>query len=175
MPTCRTRIRQQPRTRSLPSQRAAFTLIELLAVVAILGLFAAVASISVRGSITAARQQLKWQRLQTMDTTLRAQCRRLRQPATVRVNLDDGTWERQTSGMQPLRIAETSHLTAISTHGLISRTGEVTLMYLADGTSDSYAVLMSEGTKQRWKLVCGGTGQWIEELSHEAVRTLQLQ
>lgn len=76
--------------------------------------------------------------------------------------------------MQPQRIAETSRLKAISTHGLICRTGEVTLRYLADGTSDSYAVWMSEGTKQRWKLVCGGTGQWVEELSHEAVRTLQL-
>lgn len=174
MPTCRTPIHQRPRIRPHLGHRAAFTLIELLAVVSILGLFAAVATVSVRGSITAARQQLEWQRLQTMDTTLRAQCRRLRQPATVRVSLEDGTWERRIAGMQPLQIAETSRLKAISTQGKVSRSGEVTLFYRADGTSDSYAVWISEGSKQPWKLVCGGTGQWVEELSHEAVRTLQV-
>lgn len=164
---------QPSRTDARPTRRA-FTLVELLAVIAILGMFASVTTIVVRGSISAAREQLDWQRVQSMDAQLRAQCRRLRQPATVRLNLDTGTWERRTVGMQPLRVAETRSLKALLSHGQVARSGEVTVVYRADGTSDSYAVSMSEvGPQQPWRLVCGGTGQWVEELSHETVRTLQ--
>ncbi len=164
---------RRPRRTETTAKRSAFTLIELLAVIAILGMFASVATLSVRGSISAARHQLEWQRLQSMDVTLRAQCRRLKQPATIQVDLDTGTWERHMAGMQPLRLIETASLNQVSNRGQVIRTGQATLFYRADGTSDSYAVRMNGDTDSQWRLSCGGTGQWVEGVSHDTVRALQ--
>ncbi len=165
-------VRQQRKTEST-AIRSAFTLIELLAVIAILGMFASVATVVVRGSVSAARHQLDWQRLQSMDVTLRAQCRRLKRPATLQVDLDTGTWERHMAGLQPLRLAETSSLDGIANRGQVMRAGRATLFYRADGTSDSYAVRLAADADNQWRLVCGGSGQWIEEVSHDTVRALQ--
>lgn len=172
MRTCPVPMLRRRRNRRFPENRSAFSLIELLAVVAILGLFAAVTTISLRGSLFVSRQQSEWQQLQSMDSTLRAQCRRLRQPAALRVDLSTGVWDRHISGMTPLRVNETRHLQAVSTHGQAAQSGEVTIFYRADGTSDSYAVQLTGDGASQWRLVCGGTGQWIEDTSHETLRTL---
>ena len=166
---------QQPRSSLCFNGRCGFTLIELLAVLAILAMFAAVATLSFQGAISASRQQLEWQQLVSMDTTLRMQCRRLRQPATLRVNVQEGTWVRHLPGMSPLRLAQTSRLQAISSHGQAVQSGEVALSYRADGSSNSFAVQWVGDDENRWRLVCGGTGQWIDGVSHDAVRTLQTQ
>ena len=171
--TCRAPMSQRPRRTEVTAPRAAFTLIELLAVIAILGMFASVATVVVRGSISVARQQLEWQRLQSMDVTLRAQCRRLNKTATLQVDLDTGTWERHMAGLQPLRLAETSSLDGIANLGQVMRSGRATLFYRADGTSDSYAIRLAADETHEWRLVCGGSGQWIEEVSHDTVRALQ--
>lgn len=172
---CQVRMLRQPRSSLYFNDRRGFTLIELLAVVAILGMFAAMATLSLQGAITASRQQLEWQQLISMDATLRAQCRRLRQPATLRVNVQEGVWVRHLSGMPPLQMAQISRSRAISSHGQAAQSGEVTLSYRADGSSDSFAVQWVGDDENRWRLVCGGTGQWIEGVSHDAVRTLQTQ
>ena len=171
--TCRALMSQRLRRIEATAPRAAFTLIELLAVIAILGMFASVATVAVRDSISAARQQLEWQRLQSLDITLRAQCRRLNKSATLQVDLDTGTWERHIAGLQPLRLAETSSLDGIANRGQVMRAGRATLFYHADGTSDSYAVRLTADADNQWLLVCGGSGQWIGEVSHDTLRALQ--
>ena len=171
--TCRAPMSLRPSRTEAGVTRSAFTLIELLAVVAILGMFASVATVVVRGSISAARHQLEWQRLQSMDATLRAQCRRLKQPATLQVDLDTGMWERHMAGMQPLSLMEISSLDAITNRGQVIRTGQATLFYRADGTSDSYAVRLDGDPDNQWRLTCGGTGQWVEGVSHDTIRALQ--
>ena len=124
--TCRAPMSLRPSRTEAGVTRSAFTLIELLAVVAILGMFASVATVVVRGSISAARHQLEWQRLQSMDVTLRAQCRRLNRPATLQVDLNTGTWERHMAGLQPMRLLETSSLAGIANRGQVVRTGQAT-------------------------------------------------
>ncbi len=51
--------------------------------------------------------------------------------------------------------------------------GSVTVFYRADGTSDSFGVRMPGDSVSQWRFVCGGTGQWIEGVSHDTIRSLQ--
>ena len=111
--------------------------------------------------------------MQSLEITLRAQCRRLNKSATLQVDLDTGTWERHIAGLQPLRLAETSSLDGIANRGQVMRAGRATLFYHADGTSDSYAVRLTADADNQWLLVCGGSGQWIGEVSHDTLRALQ--
>jgi prepilin-type N-terminal cleavage/methylation domain-containing protein len=171
--TCRAPMSLRRGRTEATARRSAFTLIELLAVIAILGMFASVATVVVRGSISAARHQLDWQRLRSMDVTLRAQCRRLKRPATLQVDLDTGNWERHMVGMQSLRLIETTSLDEVSNRGQVVRTGQATLFYRADGTSDSYAVRLNGDIDNQWRLSCGGSGQWVEGVSRDTVRALQ--
>ena len=171
--TCRVPIVPPPRRIESPASRRGFTLVELLAVVAILGMFASVAMLVVRRPMAAASEQLAWEQLRSTDSMLRTLCRRQRRSASLTINLDEGTCERHVEGIAPLRLPGNVLLESLLVKGLVVRRGSVTLFYRADGTSDSFGVRLPGDPETQWRFVCGGTGQWLEGVTHDAIRSLQ--
>jgi prepilin-type N-terminal cleavage/methylation domain-containing protein len=148
------------------SPTSAFTLIETLAVIALLAVITAAAAVSLSGARRAADLDGVADRFIAIDRATREMARRLGTRPTLRFELNGGTVRR----LHDVGAAE-SRATPISLDGarvarLIVRGesighGEAAVPFSDGGRSPSYAVLLVNGAGQRWVAFAGLTGQAV--------------
>lgn len=143
--------------------RTAFTLVELMAVVVLMGLVALSVGYSVRPSLAAAHQASALQRLRAIDRTIREQC--------VQRGAAQDLWISGMSRLE-LRVPATNESRLLDGQLPIRRiltpssesTGEaIGLRYRPDGSSPTFAVeLGTPAIASRFVVFLGGSGQVLE-------------
>lgn len=149
--------------------RKAFTLIELVAVLAIVALLTAGVSLSLKGALRDAEAEDAAGRLAAFDALARQEARRFNRPSELHVDPRAGSvWRRDVlpSGgdgvpRATLRLPPGVAIEEVFTARGRSRAGDgVTIACSARGQTASYAVLFSgPGGRRRWILFAGITGQ----------------
>ena len=149
--------------------RKAFTLIELVAVLAIVALLTAGVSLSLRGALRDAHAEDAASRLVAFDALARQEARRLNRPSELHIDPHDGrVWRREVSAsggdhetgvalVLPPGVAIDEVFTA---RGRSRATETITIACSASGRTASYAILLSgPGERRRWIMFAGLTGQ----------------
>jgi len=154
-----------------------FTLVELLVVIALIGLLAGL-TMTRMGSVThRARLQAEVERLAALDGALRSHAARHAAACRLKLDLDAGEIERVSGGED--RIARTLALSgAVRLSRFLSATrdtghGTIHVDYSPQGTSESFALQLQVGDgESRWLLFAGVTGQiteWEEQRDVERI------
>lgn len=163
----------RPRRQSSRVRRG-FTLVEMLAVVCLLGVMALGATLTLRAPLGAARRQLTLERIAAWDAQMRERCRRHRTAAALEVDATTGAWWR-VDGAGSVLAFEGMPLRDFRVGRRESRVGRPGVMFRADGGSDSYAIRLSGAPTDRWHLVCGGTGKWTEVNDESLAKVLAVE
>jgi len=149
--------------------RSGWTLIELMAVLALLSVLMAGAVVVVRAPLSQGRLQMSIEAVLLADQTARAQVLRSGQPAELHFEVGAPTTlmtERDASrDSVPQVIAA---LLEVRQARQVREADEVRIPIAADGSSPTYGLRF--GTKSghdTWVVVAGGTGQPIRELSRQ--------
>jgi prepilin-type N-terminal cleavage/methylation domain-containing protein len=138
-----------------------FTLIETLAVIALLAVLTAAAAVSLSGTRRAARAEDAVERFVAFDRATRDAARRIGHASAIRFELNRGHVSRTTDGeTQPTPLVlEGGGVSRVIVRGESVGYGEVVVPFSDRGQSPSYAVLVSGPAGQRWVAFAGLTGQ----------------
>ena len=143
----------------------AFTLLELLVVLTIMGLLAAVAVVRLQGPLHAARAGDVAGRIAFTDGQVRSHSRRFARPSRLVYDLDENSAyaESDTPGgvrQYHFALPDTVRLAAVRmARGDVER-GKATIEVTSDGHTPTYAVrLDSDDRHGQWLLFSGLTGQ----------------
>ena len=156
--------------------RTGFTLIEIAAVIAVMGILAGAAVLSLAHTVSQRRFESVCQQLEEADRLVRSAARRSGQVQELIFDLDNHAvlWRTSTatlpSPVQAPPYAEDFKLTALlrltDTDELVIRTreqcsdsGQVAIGYCAMGYSPSYSLELRRGKQRRWMIVSGLSGQ----------------
>jgi prepilin-type N-terminal cleavage/methylation domain-containing protein len=141
----------------------AFTLIETLAVIALLAILTAAAAVSLSGTRRAARAEDAADRLMAFDRATRDAARRVGRSSALRFELNRGRISRTDGDATPTPLAlDGARVTRVIVRGESFGYGEVVVPFSDRGQSPSYAVLLAgQGGQggQRWVAFAGLTGQ----------------
>ena len=144
-------------------RRSAFTLIETLAVIALLAVLTAAVTVSLSGATRAARVEDVAERLVAFDRTTRDVARRFARTPALRFELNRGTVRRTDGEREPTPFALGGgagvRVTRVVVGGETVGYGEVSVPFSERGQSPSYAVLLSGSSGERWVAFAGLTGQ----------------
>ena len=148
-----------PGNAARPGARA-FTLIETLAVIALLAILTAAAVVSLSGTRRAARAEDAIERLMAFDRTTRDAARRVGRASGLRFELNRARVGRTNAEGEPTPLAlEGARVTRVIVRGESIGYGEVVVPFSDRGQSPSYAVLLSAQAGERWVAFAGLTGQ----------------
>ncbi len=153
-------------------RRRGFTLVELMAVMVVLGLLASVTVWSVRSQVATARNQLALDQLTLADRQLRDHARRVARPVDLIVDLDSGRLFRApagtTSPAQWAPLEDSLPLESLLLNGQKFTSRQVAVRFRGDGTSPSYAIRLksvakgkSKASENEWIVFVGRTGQRV--------------
>ena len=137
-----------------------FTLIELMVVLAIIGMVACIVGYSMRGMITSYSERASQERLLFLDKQCRSESERFGKPIELVINLDSQTIEKYRDGLYVK--SDDLKVYSIRVGNQVSYSGEATIKYRVNGTTPSYVFQCSETKPDNWVLVLGGTGQSFE-------------
>lgn len=139
----------------------AFTLIEAVVVLTLMGLLAAAVTVSLAGAARAARVEDVIDAYAAFDRTTREAARRFGRTPALRFDLNRGTVTRRDAERSETRLALRGdfRVARVMTAERDSRSGEVEVPVTARGYTPSYAVLVVGPTSQRWVVFAGLTGQ----------------
>ncbi len=159
------------------SHRIGWTLIELLAVVALLSLLMAGSVFTFRAPLAVGRLKGDVDRVLLADRTVRSEARRFHRTAHLMFQWKHGskaTLERnrqqKPSAEMPLVVES---LTEVRTAGLTNRSNNLVIPFDAAGRSPTYALkFLTPHAKETWVVVAGGTGQPILDLTPKQVHEL---
>lgn len=143
---------------------SAFTLIELLAVLVIVGLITAVASIRLSGTAQAARLEWAIQRLAAEDTLMRTHAAASGRAAHLRVQLGTGRLIRDFGDRRekasPVDLGQNLQVSRFLSAARDIETGDASIDYSPSGTCQTFAVeLKGPGNRSILMLFAGITGQ----------------
>lgn len=159
-------------TSTTSPHRSGFTLVELMAVMVVLGLLASVTVWSVRSQVATARNQLAVDQLTLADRQLRDHARRVARPVDLIVDLDTGRLYRApagtTSPAQWAPLEDSLPLDSLLVNGQKFTSRQVAVRFRGDGTSPSYAIRLkavatgqSKANEGEWIVFVGRTGQRV--------------
>jgi prepilin-type N-terminal cleavage/methylation domain-containing protein len=154
----------------------AFTLIETMLVIALLGVLAMAAVVKLWEPLRSSRSEDVLRRLQAADETTRQSSRRSNGVAVVVYDLDRGLLLRTGSaggeGDIVMRLPEGYRLETVRLAGRTSASGDVAIEY-RDGRSPSYAVeVVGPDRSSRWLVFAGLTGQLTRLTDEREVEAL---
>lgn len=164
-------------TRSRPSLlrgsgRRGFTLIEIMAVVVIMAIFATAAVVTLGGTLAGARMQDAVYRVKHFDATSRSFAQKFARPTEMVYDLTGGRFYRaktddrsdvSAAGRMPQRIAIDRVLVGRDSYP----SGEAVVACSSDGRTPSYAVLLKGAGRERW-LVFSGISGYVTETEDES-------
>jgi prepilin-type N-terminal cleavage/methylation domain-containing protein len=151
-----------PRPPILVSQRRAFTLIELIVVVALAAIMATIVPVSLAGNLRAARAQDAAQTIATSDRLAREYARRFDRPVRLVFDLSQSTLTRAAADApdSTLHLPSGLHIARLVTATTDTTSGQVTIPCSPAGQTPSYALLLTDGRGgQHWTITAGLTGQ----------------
>lgn len=167
-----------PEPRTLNS-RSAFTLIELAAVLAIMGMLVAVAAVSFKATCRAARAQYAVEQLQAFDKRVREHACLHGRPATLTIDLDKNLLSAIAKDRK-----DKPAIVALGSAARIDRVcvgrrtidyGRATISIFQRGTTPTYAVrLRGSDESTRWLLFAGLSGQITEFLEDDNAKITNL-
>lgn len=147
--------------------RGGFSLVEVVAVVVLMGLLATVVAVSLGDLRRQARLEEMIERVQLMDAAMRAHARRFNAPQRLVVDLDAGELRREAAADgealgRSLRLPGPVHLTALRTAGGRFTERSVAVPCSGQGRTPSYALtLAGPDGGQRQILFIGTTGRAV--------------
>jgi prepilin-type N-terminal cleavage/methylation domain-containing protein len=144
--------------------RSAFTLIELMAVLLLVGLISVTAML--RFGATTRKAQFEWSlgRLMAADRVLRNHCLTCGEPGRLQFEIGRGRLERvfktQREAPSVVELGPRMRFTRFLGAERHAETGEVTVDYSPDGTTETFAIeIEGPGDQSAWILFAGLTGQ----------------
>ncbi len=147
-----------------PGDGYGFTLIELLAVLVIMALITAMASIRLSGTAQAAQLEWATERVESADGLMRTHASACGQPAHLQFELGTGRLGRRFGNRQEktsiVELGQSLRVTRFLSATRDVETGEISVDYSPQGTSQTFAVEL-KGARDRsvWLLFAGITGQ----------------
>ncbi|MBI1335792.1 MAG: prepilin-type N-terminal cleavage/methylation domain-containing protein [Phycisphaera sp.] len=174
-------------------RRGAFTLIEVMAVVVVMGLLACATAWTMAGTARRGNRDLARSRLVFADRLARVAGSRTGQRSTLDIDLDKQTITRtltDTDGRevdrQTVTLPEGQRVERVLTveqpdeswvfadDGVVhaDESGVVEIVYSRHGRSPSYAVLLSTGDEKQWVVFSGLTGQTDTQTDDKTVKNI---
>jgi prepilin-type N-terminal cleavage/methylation domain-containing protein len=148
-------------------RRVGFTLIELSVVIAVMGLLAAAAVLSL---IPAARQHqfdALRKEMEFADSQVRAAARRSGTAEHLIIDLNENViWEKTRDGQTALvRLPQDWQLKVLTPRGGADDSGQVQINYSAGGFSQTYAISLPGKNEDDWMIVPGLSGRifWTKD------------
>jgi prepilin-type N-terminal cleavage/methylation domain-containing protein len=140
----------------------AFTLIEAVVVLTIMGLLAAAVTVSLAGAGRAARMEDVADAYAAFDRTTREAARRFERTPTLHFDLNRGTVARRDAERPETKLAlrGSFRVDRVMTAERDTRSGEAEVPVTARGHTPSYAVLLTGPSGQRWIVFAGLSGQF---------------
>jgi prepilin-type N-terminal cleavage/methylation domain-containing protein len=149
----------------------AFTLIEMLVVLALSAILAGIVSVSLAGSFHTARAQDVAGNIATYDRLSREYFRKFGRSGSLVFDIARQTITRVDSA--PLRLPSTLHFSQIVTADKTTTSGEVSIACSSDGQTPSYALDLTDDTgKHYWMVTAGLTGRTIQVENEQEVRDI---
>jgi prepilin-type N-terminal cleavage/methylation domain-containing protein len=141
--------------------RRAFTLIETLAVIALMAILAAAVTVSLAGAARAARVEDVAERFVAFDRSTRDVAKQFGRTPALRFDVNRGTVHRIDGDREaaPLRLGGEVRVTRVIARGRDAAYGDVIVRFSALGQSPSYAVRLTGQNGERWLAFAGLTGQ----------------
>ena len=156
-------------------RRIGFTLIEIMAVISIMGLLCAAVMLSLMHTAGKHRFEALCQQLERTDELVRSAARQSGHENQLIYDLDDGrlSWQATQNGVvTPMLSFDRNALQALRTEDQQNLSGQVLIKFSTSGQSPSYALCMSEGGRRHWMIFAGLSGQieWTD--NEEQVDTI---
>jgi prepilin-type N-terminal cleavage/methylation domain-containing protein len=144
-------------------RRRAFTLVETMVAVIILGLLAAAVTWSFRAPLRRARMAEAIEQVKYLDASSRAFARRFGRNVEIVYDVSEGTLERRENGRPDATfrtaIASPFRIQAVRTRGRTEEYAEAAIAVSPLGISQTYAVKLAGPEAQRWLVVTGLGGE----------------
>jgi prepilin-type N-terminal cleavage/methylation domain-containing protein len=155
-------------------KRRGWTLIELMAVLALLSVLMAGAVVVVRAPLTQGRLQMSIESVLLADQTTRSQVLRSGQPAELHFNVGSPTTltiERPQS--RESAVQEIAALREVRPSGQVREADQVRIPIAGDGSSRTYGLRFeTKAGTETWVVMAGGTGQPIRDLTRQEADAL---
>lgn len=157
--------------------RRGFTMIELVAVLTIIGLAAGAVALNVRGATQRSRWEEVVDRIAEADASARDTCRMQGRRSMLLIDLPTGRIERADAEGRPLdsrtyQLPEGYRFVRACLAGEETLTGQLSLGVSTRGLGASYALLLEGQGKRQWLVFSGLTGQLTLMESDNAVRAI---
>ena len=144
--------------------RSAFTLIELLAVIVLLGIISTAAALTFRSSLQSASSNDAMNQLKYLDSTARQRAQRFNQPADLIFDVSNGTISRRDGSKRneesfTAALPRGFSIDQINIAGNSIFNGEASVPCSPAGLTPSYAVHLIGPNVDQWLLFAGLSGQ----------------
>lgn len=143
----------------------AFTLIEIVAVLAIMSMLMATAIVSFRGACRSARAQYALETIAQADAVTRERAARFGRTAELEIDIDRSVLVTTTMDDEGETFNQPTPLTGVAIERVMvgnrqRGSGRVAVPFSAIGTSPTYAMRVKGANgESRWLMFCGATGQ----------------
>ena len=161
-------------------RRGAFTLIEVMAVIVLLGLMAGAVTWSFARNVRGASRETAMSQVMRADRMARLAARRFGRPCVLRIDIGaQRVWRVVEVGSRIEKSPATSvsgcRLDRIAIAGAVADSGIVDVPYSTAGHSASYGIRLVRQDWRGWLIFCGLTGQaTVIENEQEAQNLLSL-
>ena len=158
-----------------PRQHSAFTLLEVVAVMVMLGLLSTVAVVSLSGTLDRYRLNRAVEMVELFDARARRQAGNQRTPVDASIQLNrnrlliespNDTKDRVFGLPSGVQISSVR----LSRNSVAGR--QLDLRYSRDGVSPTYAIQLQRGDKSHWLVILGISGQIIHSSSEGEVNEI---
>src|SRR6266566_4165086 len=146
-----------------PSRRGAFTLIEMMTALVVLGVLTAAAVLSFSAPVERARMVEAVEQVKYLDASSRDLARRFGRNVQIVFDVSEGTMERREGRGREAsfstHLASPIRIEAVRTAGDLKEYGEVSIDVSSLGISQTYAVKLAGPQGTRWVLISGLAGE----------------